>query len=280
MNIIYRLDQDPDRPTQVTYAVLLLYALLTLEIALFLIQNIVFYITYSEQIRLGSILFQLFFFALGTLLMFLVARKIADGKNWARWLLLIGFIFIVIASLCNIQMILNGDAIAGISILSQVFITGMAVTLLFQPSSSRWFSPKKRVIGRVDLSNDSEVVVYRSWTENLSNLKNRVNSRYLSLFDTKPKSILAATMMYGIVGAIAFWLPFYLLIVRALPTYDKNKMSCQDQLELAAIGAFMAIIISLPFTYFRVSRFSKSRAFWIGFVVLMVSFLLASIAGM
>ena len=157
MNIIYRLNQDPDRPPQVTYAVLFLYALLVFQIALYLIQNIVFYITFSEQFELGTVGFDILVFALATWLMFVVARKIEDGKNWARWLLMIGFIFIVITSLCGIQILLEGDALRGISVLSQVIVTGMAVTLLFQPSSSRWFSSKKRVVSPADLNNDSEV---------------------------------------------------------------------------------------------------------------------------
>jgi len=157
VNIIYRLNQDHDRPPQVTYAVLFLYALIAFQIALYLIQNIVFYITFPEQFEPGTVIFDILVFALATWLMFVVARKIEDGKNWARWLLLIGFIFIVTTSLCGIQILLEGDALRGISVLSQVIVTGMAVTLLFQPSSSRWFSSKKRVVSPADLNNDSEV---------------------------------------------------------------------------------------------------------------------------
>lgn len=255
MNFIYRLYQDPDRPVKVTHAVLLLYALLVLEIALFLIQSIVFYITHPEQFRLSSILFQSFVYAL----MFLVARKIAGGKNWARWLLLIGFIFIVITSLCTIQMILDGDAITGISVLSQVIITGMAVNLLFQSSSSRWFSSR---------------------TGYLTNLENRVNRRYSSLFDSKPKFLVVATMIYGIVGGLALWGPPALLIFPAEPIGSIKPTSFGQKLMIFVTGSFVAILVGLPLTYFAGRRSLKFGALAIGAMLLLISIVLTTLAGM
>lgn len=280
MNFIYRLDQDPDRPAQVTYAILLLYAFLALQISLHLIQIIDFYIAYPERFALGSVLFQTIVYAIGYVLMFLVARKIADGRNWARWLLLIGFGLSVVTIVCNVQIILGGDALNGISSLSQIIVTALAATLLFQKSSSTWFKTGRRDEGQVDASikSDSEGT-YQDLLDGINDFTERAIRRYRTIFDSKPKLILGATLLYAVVGALACWGPFYVLIVSPESRYIGQRTSYGERVLPLAYGAILAAAISLPFTYLGGGRFSKTRALWIGMIILATSFLFSAIGG-
>lgn len=149
MNFIYRFNQDPDRPVQVTYAVLLLYALLVLEIAHFLIQTVIFYISHQAEFTLGGVILGSLVYLTVYMLMFFVVRKIADGKNWARLLILIGFAANILINACRRPSFISGDAISGIVTAGILIGTALAIALLFQKSSNNWFNPKSKDQGYV-----------------------------------------------------------------------------------------------------------------------------------
>lgn len=138
MNFIYRLNNNPAQPMQVTYAVLLLYALYTLSLLVYAVGVIVAMVSYSEQYDyiVVDVIFNLFAYFLS----FFVVRKISEGKNWARWFLLITFCLVLLASLIGSQMILAGNPIDAISTIGFLIVNIMAIALLFQRPSSIWFT--------------------------------------------------------------------------------------------------------------------------------------------
>ena len=93
-----------------------------------------------EEFSLGNYVFDLSLTVFGYFIMYFVTIKIAAERNWARWLLLVGFLLYLLGIICNMRVILSGDAISGIEILSQVLVTGLAAALLFQRPSSVWFT--------------------------------------------------------------------------------------------------------------------------------------------
>lgn len=138
MNFIYRLNNNPGQPTQVTSAVVLLYALFTLSLLVYAVRVIVAVVSHSEQY--GYFVVDVIFNLLAYFLSFFVVRKISEGKNWARWLLLVMFCFVLLVSLIGSQMILAGDPIDAISIMGFLTVNIMAIALLFQRPSSIWFT--------------------------------------------------------------------------------------------------------------------------------------------
>jgi hypothetical protein len=140
MRFINRLYQEPDRPLAVTHAVLLLYALLAVSLLVYILQVLLILVLYTEERSLATlpinVLWNVVFYALN----YYVVRKIAEGRNWARWLLLIGFGLILMSSLPSFTRLAN-DFVGGVMVLVQLVGTAIALALLFQGRSSQWFKP-------------------------------------------------------------------------------------------------------------------------------------------
>ena len=138
MNIVNDLNRDPHRPVQVTYAVCLLYIFITISFLVNLVSVIVGLIVYQMQIYLLA--FGVLIFFLGSLMRFFVAMQIAKGKNWARWLLVIGRVPLFITFVFSMQnWLVSGDIASSILVFSELLVTALVVTLLFQRPSSTWF---------------------------------------------------------------------------------------------------------------------------------------------
>ena len=140
MNFIYRLNKNPAQPIQVTYAVLLLYAYFILSVLIYVVGTVVAIIGYSEQAPESYFVVDVVFNSLAYFLSFLIVRKISEGKNWARWFLLIAFCLVLLVSLIGSQTILTGNPIDAISAIGFLVVNIMAIALLFQRPSSIWFT--------------------------------------------------------------------------------------------------------------------------------------------
>lgn len=269
MSLFNSLKPDTDRPVQVTYAVFLLYAFLAISLLVYLGHSIVFFFLNTEEYSQPQFLFDLFVTAIAYMLMLFVTVKIANGKNWARWFLLIGFVLSLVITTIGLRELISRDAISGVISLSQVLVTAVAVALLFQRPSSAWFKS-----GGLAGEND----VKHTRPAYISNITKSMQN-FVDQKDSKPRRILVATILYAVIGALACWGPFYLIIVRPESRYVGQRTSFGERLIPLAYGAIVAAMISLPLTYFRGNRFSKSTAFWIGLVIFMIAFLLAFIGG-
>ena len=140
MNFINRLKHDPHRPILVTYAVFLVSGFLTLSLLLTLIRTIIYFVYLQGE---SSVAFDAIFIVLGYLLLFIITSQIAAGKNWARWLLLIGFAFSLLNSPSGIQALSSGDTLSGLMSVTETVILAVAVAFLFQRTSSAWFKRDK-----------------------------------------------------------------------------------------------------------------------------------------
>jgi hypothetical protein len=143
MNFVRFLNQDSDRPTQVTYAVFLLYVFLAVSFVILLLQTAVSLFIRPAGITIADYLINFSLAALAYMVMYFVAAKIAARKNWARWLLLVGFAVLMILTTHNMPLLVFGDATLGILLMVQVLGTAVAVALLFQRPCSEWFGSGK-----------------------------------------------------------------------------------------------------------------------------------------
>ena len=91
--------------------------------------------------------------------MYVVARKIAEGKNWARWLLAIGFAFNIFRNIFSGPSFFSGDAILGIVTAVDLIVTALAVVLLFQQSSSAWFKSLAKPVGEEVAAADRNPII-------------------------------------------------------------------------------------------------------------------------
>lgn len=271
MNSIRFLKSDPDRPAQVTYAVYLLYAILAIVFFLHLLRTIVFLIVNPVEFSPGSFLFQFLLVTISYVLMFIVARKIADVRNWARWLLLIGFVLTMLNTVLNMPSLIFGNAIAGMMGLGEIIVTALAVALLFQRPSSIWFKT-----GEFAKENDGENEASEPGDDLVSSLplENVVEQK-----DSKPRLLIGAALLYAVVGAVACWAPPYIILFRNEFQYPTHRTSFGEKLMILAVGAFVAILIGLPLTYFSGRRFVVLGVILIGGAFFITSLFLAFIAG-
>ncbi len=140
MNFINRLKQDPFRPILVTYAVLLLYCFLTVSILLSLIRLLISVVNYPGQ---DSPLSSAILTILGYLLLFFIISQIAAGKNWARWLLVVGFAMSLFNSPRAMQALVSGETLSALMSLAEAAVLAASVAFLFQRRSSAWFTADK-----------------------------------------------------------------------------------------------------------------------------------------
>ena len=140
MNYIWHFDRDPSRPTQISIALFLLYAFLETSLLIYKGRAFAGFFVYPVQVIQGYFILELAITAVAYLLMFFVAAKIAAGKNWARWMLLFGLFVIFIVTTCNMNVLVFGDAVAGLLVVGQVMVTALAAALLFQRPSNVWFT--------------------------------------------------------------------------------------------------------------------------------------------
>lgn len=143
MNIAGYLIRDPDRPEQVTYAVFMLHVFLVVSFVIYLVQTAVSLVAQSYRIPISAFALSFILTTAIYLVMYFVATKVAAGRNWARWLLLGGFIILVVISNWNMQLLIFGNAALGLLILIQMLVTAVAVALLFQQPCNTWFAHNK-----------------------------------------------------------------------------------------------------------------------------------------
>lgn len=131
MSFISRLNRDPHRPVQVTYAVILLYGFLIFSLVLWFISTAV---NFSWSVEQDLSLLQLVLTAFYYFVLFILTSQIAAGKNWARWLLIVGSIFSLLNSI---------GVMPGLLVMIELIVLVLSVSLLFQPASSEWFKSEK-----------------------------------------------------------------------------------------------------------------------------------------
>lgn len=139
MNIVRYLNQDPERPAQVTYAVFMLHLFLVISFVVYLVHMAVSLLVQPFTIPISTFVISVIIMTAIYGVMFFVAGKIADRKNWARWLLLLGFILLMAATIHNMPLLVFGDVVFGLTIMVQLLVTALAVALLFQESCTAWF---------------------------------------------------------------------------------------------------------------------------------------------
>ena len=139
MNIAGYLNQESDRPIQVTYAVFLLTVFLVISSLILIGQTAVSILLRPARILNSVFVISLLITGAAYLTMYFVVTRIAAGKNWARWLLLIGLAVLVIVTTSSMPLLVFGDAVLGLLVFGQVLVTAVAAALLCQRPCSMWF---------------------------------------------------------------------------------------------------------------------------------------------
>lgn len=144
MKNFLQLSRNPNRPIQVTYAAYLLYAFMLIVITNFLIRSIILVDYFSEtSLTLWGTVFMTLFQAGLMVLSLYVISRIAAGENWARWILVVVLIFNCVMLLTGLRDFLHGSTIATLINVGYVLVPAIAIALLFQGPSNRYFTGVK-----------------------------------------------------------------------------------------------------------------------------------------
>ncbi len=127
---------EPARPKQVDTAVRLIYASVIVSLISSIIGMVISFLTRVEFAVTFAVLTCS---SVSLILTIYIATKIADGRNWARWLMLILVVLGAAAIICDYRSYISQPLVGSATVIVTLLQIS-AVILLFRQPANAWFN--------------------------------------------------------------------------------------------------------------------------------------------
>lgn len=143
MDVASHIDQNPERPLSVTYAVVLIVYSIAAGMLIYAVQAFAARETWSISSSPAVIAAVLVLAIAVSMLLLYFTAQIANGRNWARWLFFVGYVVTLCEAISGLGTTAGDRTIVSVLAISQILAQTLAAALLLQDPSSSWFKTNR-----------------------------------------------------------------------------------------------------------------------------------------